>query len=113
MACIKCGKKTEEAQVFCPQCRQVLANYPVKPGTAVQIPVRPDVPQERTARKKRRVLSTKQSLRQLVVWLTVIIAAMTVVICILTGLLLKETAQNPGEPMGRNYSVDTSTMGGN
>lgn len=36
--CLKCGREIEEGQVFCNDCLVQMAKYPVKPGTAVQLP---------------------------------------------------------------------------
>ena len=41
MHCIKCGKETKGSDVFCQDCLLVMQTQPVKPGTAVHIPVRP------------------------------------------------------------------------
>ena len=38
MSCIKCGKDTLGQDVFCKECLEVMADYPVKPGTPVLIP---------------------------------------------------------------------------
>lgn len=38
--CLKCGREIEEGQVFCNDCLVQMAKYPVKPGTAVQLPSR-------------------------------------------------------------------------
>ncbi len=42
MECMKCGRPTEENQVFCPDCLAVMAQSPVKSGTPVLIPQRPE-----------------------------------------------------------------------
>ncbi len=56
MGCIRCGKKTTDKNVFCQECLQSMEQYPVKPGTPIQIPVHP-VPQEpgRVPRKKKEI----------------------------------------------------------
>ena len=38
MGCMKCGRELEEGQVFCTDCLEQMAAYPVKPGTAVFLP---------------------------------------------------------------------------
>lgn len=38
MQCMKCGREVEAGQVFCPECLAVMEQYPVKPGTIVQLP---------------------------------------------------------------------------
>ena len=43
MRCLKCGRETDqnEKNVFCPNCLKVMEQFPVKPGTPVQISKRP------------------------------------------------------------------------
>lgn len=38
MNCIKCGRNLRGEQVFCRECQEIMEQYPVKPGTAVQLP---------------------------------------------------------------------------
>ena len=38
MTCLRCGKTTND--VFCDECKQDIANYPVNPATPVSIPDR-------------------------------------------------------------------------
>ena len=46
MYCMKCGKEVKENQVFCDACLVIMEKYPVKPGTHIQLPHRPFLPQE-------------------------------------------------------------------
>ena len=39
MNCVKCGRETEEDQVFCRICMDAAEKYPVNPTTVVHIPV--------------------------------------------------------------------------
>lgn len=113
MACLKCGKETENAQVFCQECLQVMANYPVKPGTKLLLPVREPVPAEKKAAgRKDRELSAEAMLRRLVRGLTVTIAVLTLIICLLAGLLLWNDFVDRDNVIGRNYTIDTSATGG-
>ena len=50
MACMKCGKDTEETQLFCARCLEVMEAYPVKPDTHIQLPVRDEeiIPKKQT-----------------------------------------------------------------
>ncbi len=41
MQCIRCGREIPAGQVFCRDCLDEMARCPVKPGTPVQLPVRP------------------------------------------------------------------------
>ena len=40
MACMKCGKDTEDGRMFCARCLEVMEAYPVKPDVHIQLPVR-------------------------------------------------------------------------
>ena len=72
MHCLKCGRETENEQVFCDECLEAMKSYPVKPGTAIQLPKR--APQEEPKRKAhhRRALPPEEQvlvLRKAVRWL--------------------------------------------
>ena len=54
MRCLKCGRELKESQVFCDICREDMANYPVKPGTPIQLPPRNDsIPRKKPVKKKK------------------------------------------------------------
>ena len=54
MACMKCGKKTKDEQVFCTECLAVMEQYPVKRDIHIQLPSRAnDRPGKRERRRKR------------------------------------------------------------
>lgn len=88
MSCMKCGRDTEEGQVFCAACREVMANYPVKPNIAIQLPTRKDAPAPKKTHAKRRqplaaeeqILKLKKRLRGMVIlWLiTLMLLAATI-----------------------------------
>ena len=42
MQCMKCGRDVESGEVFCELCLEEMQKYPVRPGTAVVIPHRPE-----------------------------------------------------------------------
>ena len=42
MQCMKCGRDVESGEVFCELCREDMEKYPVRPGTVVVIPQRPE-----------------------------------------------------------------------
>lgn len=61
MACMKCGKKTKEDQVFCTECLEVMEKYPVKRDIHIQLPNRPTtLPQKRTNRRRRNLPPEEQ-----------------------------------------------------
>lgn len=90
MPCIKCGRKLEEGQVFCPECLGDMEDYPIKPGTPVYLP--PQMPaQPAKPRKKVRELKPEEEIRQLREakrWLVLIIAVLLIAFVLLCALLL-------------------------
>ena len=60
MHCMKCGNEIPDGQVFCEDCLNVMAKYPVKPDTPVQILKRP----ARTEKKHPRQISQKEVIRK-------------------------------------------------
>lgn len=115
MSCLKCGKDTEEKQVFCDACRSGMEKHPVKPGTAVHLQLRETRLQEKKAhrRKEQDPKQTVRQLRKLIRWLTATVVLMTLVICFLAGLLIHAWEDTPtGSDIGRNYTTDTSQQTG-
>ena len=47
MACMKCGKKLGQSQVFCDECLEKMAQSPVDPNTMVTLPRRESAPAPR------------------------------------------------------------------
>ena len=53
MNCMKCGREIALGQVFCKDCLADMAQYPIKPGTPVQLPTQPAVTLPRRDRSVR------------------------------------------------------------
>ena len=89
MACLKCGRETIDPQVFCNTCQEVLARYPVKPGTPVQLPIRATAPVvKKTAEPKKRTIA--QQYRQLLAitrWLFLAALFLLILVCVLAFML--------------------------
>ena len=114
MNCLRCGVKTEDEQVFCDRCRAVMAENPVSPSTPVQIPRR-STPEPEKKQSHRQNLSPKETMRQmrsLLRWMAAVVAFLTVVICVLAGILLFNMRNTPGTPsnIGRNYNTVNTTQ---
>lgn len=114
MNCLRCGVQTENEQVFCDNCRAVMAENPVKPGTPIHIPQRSD-PEPEKKQPRRRGLSPKktvQQMRRLLRWLIALVAFLTAVICVLVGILLFHMNSAPSTPsdIGRNYNTVNTTQ---
>lgn len=93
MACLRCGRKTEENEVFCPECLEVMEQQPVKPDTPIVIPNRETrTPQKRTAQISPSVKKAKKlsRLRSVVFWLILLVillaVGLTLTLCILFQL---------------------------
>ena len=89
MSCLKCGKETQESSVFCGTCLAEMDTYPVKPGTAVQLPHRVDEALER--KKTHRPLNANEELHRLqtqVRWLRVLAFTMGFLLLLLAVLLV-------------------------
>ena len=88
MNCMKCGREIGENQVFCSLCLADMEKYPVKPGTAVQLPSRKDSPAPKKPVVKRRQQPSpeekiktlkKRNKRLVILWLiTLMLLAATV-----------------------------------
>ena len=61
MYCLRCGKDTNDENVFCDGCLLLMEAYPVKPGTAIHLPERKKQPE---MKKQRKVLSQAEQLRR-------------------------------------------------
>ena len=91
MYCMKCGKETEESQVFCQDCLQVMERYPIKPDIAVHIPKRTPRPAEKKQPRKKEASPEplQQQYKLLVRWLLVAVFVLTVLLCLAVGLLFE------------------------
>lgn len=115
MKCLHCGRETANNQVFCDRCLENMERYPVKPGTAVHLPVHKAPENTRKSQhRRRRIPSMEERLliqRRIIRWmaliLVVLILALAASITVLTMLLQQHT----DEQIGQNYrTVDTSTV---
>ena len=110
--CLKCGKETSEQNVFCNHCLEVMAQYPVKPGTAIVLPHREaevaekKPPRRREASIKEQLQSHKTTIR----WLLVTLCALLVALLFVSGMLLRVLQeQDPSQEIGRNYTTTTNS----
>ena len=113
MQCLKCGREIGAEDVFCRKCLVDMANYPIKPGTVVQIPKQPvkKAPERRqqiTPERKAEILTRRV---RLLSWLLVLAVAVSV--C-LGALLLSELNADEDVPaIGQNYiPADQTETGG-
>ena len=109
MNCMKCGVEIDAGQVFCHDCLKEMANYPIKPGTVVQLPRR----QEGPANKKpaaRRSLSAEEQIKQLKIRLRILTVLWLVTLALLAALAYPAILYLDKDDFlpGQNYSSITS-----
>ena len=109
MNCLKCGTEISDQQVFCEDCLAVMAQFPVKPGTRIQLPNRPAPEVQKKAAPRRRILSPEERvvrMRKTIQWLSmslaVAILALVLSIALLTNTLGHD---NPDRDIGQNYNT--------
>ena len=109
MGCLKCGRETQQAQVFCPVCQEAMQKYPVKPGTVIHLPQRDATPVEKplpAEQWEERPSDQLPKLRRLTRWLTATIALLSILLCIATGMLVHTLNMNAAaSTIGRNYTT--------
>lgn len=111
MYCLKCGKETREDRVFCDHCTEVMEQYPIKPGTPVQLPRRETAAAPKKV-SRRRIRSQEEQIQQLRVTVRALIGCL-VILALLLGFFAwqyfrpKEEVQPPKE-IGQNYTVDST-----
>lgn len=113
MYCLKCGKETDGEQVFCSHCLEVMEQYPVKPGTPVQLPKKENT----SAAKKqhRRRLTMEEQNQRLRVTVRVLTGLILILLCLLGYFgwywLQGQTKapELPASEIGQNYTVEDST----
>lgn len=77
MKCLKCGTAITSGQVFCQTCQDDMERHPVKPGTPIVLPNRPERHVSKSSHKKTRKAEDRViSQRRLIFVLTAIIFAL-------------------------------------
>jgi len=111
--CMKCGREIDEGQVFCYDCLSDMAKYPVKPGTAIQLPKRRETVVTRKVFNRRKTLTPEEQISKLrkslrtmmIVWLvTFLLFCASLYPAI--SYILEEEHFLPGQ----NYSLIDSLM---
>lgn len=108
MQCLKCGRETQQSNVFCDACLENMRQHPVKPGTPVTIPKRPEKPTKSPGKKQQKpddlLIKYKKKNKQLVSWVIVlsILFALTAF-----GLVWKLYWDYGHLPLGQNYITET------
>lgn len=107
MQCIKCGREIQDNQVFCQQCLSVMEKMPVKPGTPVVIPKRPQkihAPVVKKEKPEDQIPKLQKTIRALI-WACVCLA---VALVVSIGIFVFHFATNDhnAPAIGQNYSTE-------
>lgn len=110
MNCMKCGREISEGQAFCQKCLDVMAEYPVRPGTYVRIPPRKDYEDVKQPRRKKELTPEEHIavLQNKVHWLSIAVVALLATSILLGLFLLRDfMTQEEEQPssVSRNYTV--------
>ncbi len=110
MYCLKCGNEAENDQIFCAHCLNIMEQYPVKPGTNIQLPRRNTLQTQKKQTWRRnfsleeQVVHMRVTIRTLVAILGVVLIALGISIW-LNFLPRATQAQPPETSIGQNYSA--------
>lgn len=110
MNCMKCGKETQQEQIFCPECLAEMEKYPVKPGIVVQIPVHPLKKQphhRRGAANHEEQLKRLSRINRRLIFALVLTVLIAVFFALLSFDVLEKYSMH--KLLGQNYSVAVST----
>ena len=111
MNCMKCGRETQNENVFCQNCLQEMEKYPVRPGTVVLLPRRKE-PSMLKKITKRHVPTAEEQVKLLHKWVVVLSILLT--ICVAAIVLMFNPTMHyvldEHVEMGQNYSSMTTTV---
>ena len=111
MACLKCGRDTADAQVFCDDCLATMEEHPVRPGTLVLLPSHKDQPSAKKQFHRKRTLSPEEQvihLRRALRRMYLCAAVLLVVLGMATAWLVSEIMEEDTPAIGQNYTIDTT-----
>lgn len=109
MYCMKCGREMESEQAFCENCLLEMEKYPVKPGTAVHLPIHRNVPQARK-NQKRRTVSPEEQIARLKKRIWFLCGILVVTLALLAAMIYPTVTffiRNYHLRPGQNYRTET------
>ena len=62
MFCSKCGRETQDQQMFCQSCSEAMLSYPVDSDTPIQLPLRNETVAVKRRAPKKKPLSPEEAL---------------------------------------------------
>lgn len=106
--CMKCGKETRDTHVFCDSCLDLMAQFPVRPDTHIQLPTRATaVVKKQPSRKKvltqdEQLFRLRRSVRHLAVTLACSLLALGLTVSLLVHTVSEQKAE---QDIGKNYNT--------
>ena len=110
MNCMKCGRETQEENVFCQECLTEMEKYPILPGTVVLLPRRREPILQKKA-PKRHVPTPEEQIKFFRKW-AVIATVLAAVFLALIALMFEPTMHyvlDEHYEIGQNYSSVVQT----
>ena len=106
---MKCGRETISEQVFCPDCLEEMAKYPVRPDTLVQLPSRSAGAPAKKQQPKKRTIPLEDQVRVLKKRCRVLFLLLIAVTAIAVTLAIPavEHLMENHLKIGQNYSTVT------
>ena len=112
MYCMKCGKEIKENQVFCDACLVIMDKYPVKPGTHIHIPQRPESASNKPVSRKKsftpeeQIHRLRRRVKRLALALVCVLLALAMTVTLLVHTV---TEYRVNASIGKNYNtIDTT-----
>lgn len=111
MFCMKCGREIEEG-VFCQDCLDGMRKYPVKPGTAIQLPKRRESTPVRKILSWRKTLTPEEQIRKLRKSLRTMIVLWIITFLLFCAALIPAVSYLMEDHFlpGQNYSLIDSLL---
>ena len=112
MACIKCGRKVNDQQVFCEDCLAEAEGYPVDPATPIQLPAHAPVQSQKKGGKKKASRPPEAQLKRLrssFRWLLFALVTVLLAFC-LTALMLLNLLEQRDQPSADRWTPDITVQ---
>lgn len=113
MSCLRCGKETDEDQVFCSHCLEIMEEYPVKSTAGIHLPDHSkETPSKKSPRRKfslspdEQLIHLKRAVRNLIIAVTVLSLLLVLTVGVM-GKMLHEAKKI--RHSGQNYVVETTS----
>ena len=114
MNCMKCGREIALGQAFCKDCLADMEQYPVKPGTPIQLPQQSTVHGGRRPTHPHKVKKPEEQLVRLrkLVKLQTLALFILVLLLLVSGLYSLKKLRSQEQPLhpGQNYSTAEPTV---